>query len=446
VPDRDLPLVSINITVHTGKYLEPEGREGLAELTGYLLIHGGTRNRTAEEIEERLAFLAAQASSGIGNFEGNVGINLLSKDLDEGLQILREVLTEPRFQDDKIALRKKQMLQAMKQRNDESEAIESREYMNLAFGENFWMNKYSTKASVDAITRADIEEFHKKWFDPRAFVVSASGDFDATEMQAKLEKLFGNWPFKDQQPVPEMPKGPELAAPGVYIVDKDVNQGRVSILLPGIKREDPDYFAIQVMNDILGGGGFTSHIMNSVRSDEGLAYSAYSIFQGGTYYSSPFAAAYQSKSRTVTYAAKIVLAELQKMTEKPPTDQELNTSKDGYIQRFPQKFATKSQVAAAFASEEYTGRYATDSKYFQNYRAKIQAVTADDVQRVAKKYLTPEKSVILIVGDKKEISQKMPEHPVELKDITPGPINDVPLRDPLTMKPMTAKEKTATVQ
>ena len=136
-PDRELPLVNIVVYVRTGSYLEPAGKQGLADLTGYLLARGGTKSKTAEDLEERLAFLAAQLSSGVGENQGSVSLNLLSKDLDEGLAILREVLSAPRFQDDKIALRKQQMLQAMKERNDESSAIEDRERGFLAFGDAF---------------------------------------------------------------------------------------------------------------------------------------------------------------------------------------------------------------------------------------------------------------------------------------------------------------------
>ena len=106
VPDRTLPLVNIVVYVHAGTYLEPDGKEGLADLTGHLLAHGGTKSHPAEKLEERLAFLAAQLDSNVGDSQGSVSLNLLSKDLDEGLGILREVLTAPSFQDDKIALRK----------------------------------------------------------------------------------------------------------------------------------------------------------------------------------------------------------------------------------------------------------------------------------------------------------------------------------------------------
>src|SRR5207249_9023621 len=148
--------------------------------------------------------------------EGSVSLNLLAKDLEEGLGILREVLSAPRFQDDKIALRKQQMLQAMKERNDDSRAIESREDGFLAFGENFWANHYSTAASVDAITRGDLESFHKAWFHPNNFVVAASGDFDRDQMVEKLEKLFSDWPFTGKAPGP-IPTNTQFAAPGVYI-------------------------------------------------------------------------------------------------------------------------------------------------------------------------------------------------------------------------------------
>ncbi len=442
VPNRELPLVNISVLVHTGSYLEPDGKEGLADITGYLLARGGTKSMTADALEERLAFLAADLSSGIGDNQGTVSLNLLSKDLDEGLKILREVLTAPRFQDDKIALRKQQMVQAMEQRNDDSSSIEEREAGFLSLGEKFWANRYSTTNSVAGITRADIEEFHKKWFHPGNFVVAVSGDFDRDQMVAKLETLFSDWPSAGAKP-PPIPTDTAFATPGVYLVNKDVNQGRVSIMLPGIKRDNPDYISVLVMNDILGGGGFTSRIMNSVRTEEGLAYSAYSVFPGGVYYPSTFSAGFQSKSRSVSYAASIVFREMKKMAAEPVTESELNTSKRGFIDRFPHQFATKAQVAGVFAQDEFTGRYAREPEFWKTFRQRIEAVSQADVQRVAQKYLLPEKAVVLIVGQKSEITMKLPDHPVALEDLSAGKVTDLPLRDPLTMQPMSTGEKAA---
>jgi len=236
---------------------------------------------------------------------------------------------------------------------------------------------------------------------------------------------------------PPVPTNTMMASPGAYLVNKDVNQGRVAMMLPGMLRSDPDYFPGVVMNDILGGGGFTARIVNRVRSDEGLAYSAGSSLPGGVYYPLTFTASYQSKSRTVAFAAQIVIEELGKMTAAPVTDVELSTTKQGFIERFPRSFGSKAQVAATFAQDEYTGRFKQDPNYWKNYRSKLEAVTKDDIQRVARRLLHPEKMVILVVGQRDEILKGHPDHPMKLTELTNGKLTEVPLRDPLTMKPIT---------
>ncbi len=361
--DHDLPLVNIAVTLKGGTYLDPPGKEGLADLTGYLLTRSGTKNRTPEALEERLAFLAAQLSSGIDDDRGGVTLNLLSKDLDEGLGILREVLTEPRFAEERLKLRKQQLLADMKQRNDDSADIEARERSVLAFGERFYVNRWETQASVDSISRDDLIAFHRRFVHPRNMLIAVSGDVKRDEILGKLDTLFSGWPFPGE-PAPPLPKPDHTMTPGTFLVDKDVNQGRVSILLPGLMRSDPDFLAAQVMNDILGGGGFTSRITKRVRSDEGLAYQAGSALSGGVFYPGVLRALFQSKVRTAAWAARIVLEEMRKMRDGGVTDDELATTKAHFVDTFPHRFANKTRVVEALLDEEFTGRYLTDPDYF----------------------------------------------------------------------------------
>jgi len=438
--NRELPLVNVSLVFRGGTYLDPAGKEGLASLAGYLLTRSGTKSRTPEQLEERLAFLAAQLSSGWGDDRGTVSLNLLSKDLDEGLAILREVLTEPRFAEERIKLRKEQRLSEMKQRNDESAAIEARERDVLVYGTDFYVTRFDTKASLDSLTRDDLVAFQKKWVHPRNVLVAVSGDVDRAAVLKKLDALFAAWPTPGEA-APPVPKPGHVLVPGTFLVDKDVNQGRVSILLPGISRDDPDYFSALVMNDVLGGGGFTSRITNRVRSDEGLAYSAGSQLAGGVWYPGTWRGFFQSKVRTAAYAAEIVLDEVKKIRTGGVTDEELKTAKASFVDTFPRRFATKAQVAGTLLDEEFTGRYRSDPAYYANYRSRVEKVTAADVTRVSQRLLAPDKVTLLVVGKKDDLLNPDPKHPVKFADLTGGKLTELPLRDPLTMKPMAGTSK-----
>lgn len=434
-PDRERPLIDLSVTLRGGSYLDPEGKEGLADLTGYLMARGGIPSKSADELEEELEFLAARLSSSFGGLSGSVSLNLLSKDADRGFEILRAVLAAPQFQEEKLALRKTQILQGLKQRNDDSRNIESRERKFLAYGEDFWGNRHTTAPSLESIRREDLLAFHHDWVHPRNFILSISGDFDRDAMLERLDGLFAAWQHPGKQ-APPVPQDREYGKPGVYIVDKDVNQGRVSIMLPGIRWDDPDYYAIQVMNDVLGGGGFTSRITNRVRSDEGLAYSARSSFPGGAYYPIVFRAGFQSKSRTVAYATSIVLEEIERIMREPVSAEELLTAKRSFIDTFPNNFASPAQVVSAFAGDEMIGRYATQPNYWADYRDNIEAVDIATVQRVAKQRLKLDQVIILVVGQKEKILKGHPDHPVKLDDLAKRRVTELPMRDPLTMKPV----------
>jgi len=429
--DKTLPLVSINLTMRVGGYLVPAGKEGLAGFTGGQMRRGGTKRLSAEALDERLDFLAAQVATGIGDTAGSASLNCLADNLDESLSLFVEILREPRFQEDRLTLAKEQELQEMKKRNDDSADIEGREWSLLLLGEDHFANRFTTAASVAAIERADLQAFHRKWVHPGNMVAAVSGSFDRATMLRKLEAAFSAWPVP-RPLVPPVPSTINTAAPGLYRIQKDVNQGRVSIGLPTVKRDNPDIYALEVMNEILGGSGFQARITRTVRSNEGLAYSAGSGLSFGVYYPGRFRAGFQSKSRTVAYATDLVLGEIRKMRESSVTAEELDTIQKSLIETFPSNFASKAQAVGIFASDEFTKR---DLAFWSSYRERIRAVTAADVARVAKTYLVPERLVILVVGDQKEIDIGDGKHDVALARLAPdGKLVTLPLRDPLTMK------------
>lgn len=432
--ERALPLVNISILVRTGAYLEPAAKEGLAGLTGALIRRGGTQSLSAEELDEKLDFLAAQVSTSIGATSGSASLNCLADNLDEALAVFVEMLKAPRFQEDRLALAREQELQELQRRNDDSGDIEEREWELLLNGPDHFTNRFVTAASLRSITRQDLLDFHGRSFHPAHMVLAVSGAFERAAMLKKLEAAFAGWPGTAPQVAPVPTELGRTAAPGLYRVQKDVNQGRVSMGLPSVRRDSPDVYALEVLNEILGGSGFTSRITKTVRSDEGLAYSAGSSLSFGTYWPGRFRAAFQSKSRSVAYATQLVLAEIARIREAPVSAEELDTIKRNLVETFPSSFASRAQAMGVFAADEYSRR---DPGYWGSYRERIQAVTAADVQRVARQYLVPEQLRILVVGDQKEIGLGDPQHPVTLESLAPArSVIDLPLRDPLSMQPL----------
>lgn len=431
VEDHDLPLVTLTVHIRGGSYLDPKGKEGLAAMTGSLMRTGGTASMSADAFDEEVDFLAANVSSGFGQTTGSASVNFLAKDLDRALAHFVEMLRSPRFQPDRLDLLKTQQLQAMERRNDSTDDIEAREWARLLRGADHFSTAAPTKASVEAITREDLVAFHREHVHPGNFVVAVSGDFRTADMKARLEGALAGWAAGRR--APPVPRPTHTPAPGVYLVDKpDVNQGRVTIGHLGIERGNPDEIAVQVMNEILGGGAFTSRITARVRSDEGLAYSAGSRFAPGIHYPGVFAASFQSRSASCARAAAIVLEEIARIRDVPVSAAELETAKNYLIEVFPRTFASAAAVANTFATDELTGR---DPAYWTTYRDRVRAVTVEEVQRVARQYLDPAKLVILGVGNVADMLRGDPDHPAfSFEKLAGGaPITRIPLPDPLTM-------------
>ncbi|HTY64998.1 MAG TPA: pitrilysin family protein [Acidobacteriota bacterium] len=430
VEDHDLPLVNISVTVRVGPYLDPAGKEGLAAAVASQMRAGGTARYKAEEFDEEADFLAAEISSGMGRTSATAAANFMAKDTDKALELFFDMLRNPAFQQDRLDLFKSQQLQGIERRNDRTEEIEAREWNRLLRGEKHFTSVLSTKASIESLTRDDLVAFHKNNYQPRRFIFAVSGDFQTAEMKAKIEKAMAEW-VSDAPPI-GVPKPNFTPVPGLYMVNKpDVNQGRVSIGHLGIMRGNPDEFALDMMNDVLGGSGFTSRIMNKVRTDEGLAYSAGSNYVPGIYYEGQFRAAFQSKSSTAAQAAQIVIDEIDRIRREKVSAEELETVKNQAIEVFPRYFATASAVAETFADDEFTGR---EPGYWDTYRDKIKAVTVDDILRVAQKYLHPDQLVILAVGNTDDLLKADPDKPqFSFQKMAGGKITRIPLPDPETM-------------
>ena len=425
VEDHELPLIHIAVLVRTGEYLDPPGKKGLAQLVGSQMRSGGTESKPPAVFDEEAAFLAAQISSGIGSLEGTASLDCLSRDLDAGLAMFTDMLRHPGFAEDRLKLARNQALQSMERRNDSTAGIEAREFERLLRGEHFFSAVPSTKASIESIARQDLVDFHAKYYYPANFILAVSGDFETKDMLAKLEKAFAGWSNRPGM-VPRPPKPDFTPTAGIYVVDKKVNQGRVRMGHLGVTIANPDHIAISIMNGILGGSGFSSRIMSRVRSDEGLAYQAGSMFQHGYFYDGMFAALFQSKSASVAQAVAIVREEIARMRSTPVSREELDIEISRAVESFPRRFATAALRASQFAGDDYNQ---VPADYWDRYRQRVQALTPDEIRRVAEKYLQPDKLIILVVGDADAIQKGNPDKPAYKL----GTATKIPLPDPLTM-------------
>ena len=426
----EVPTFELTVLVRTGSMYEPVEKAGLGDVTGYLMRNGGVEGMTAKELDERLALLAAEVSVNIDDSRGRATLFCLSKDMDQGLELFKKVLRTPVYDQEVLDRYRADLLSEMEQRNSSTSDIEAREWNFLMYGDHPCTIPYrSTGKSVNLITREDLVAFHKRYFFPKNFIFAVSGDFKTKDILAKLNSMLDGWP--DQQlNLPTIPDRIPDPQPGVYMIKKeDVNQSRIRLGHIGVKRDVPDQYALTVMNDILGGGGFTSRITRRVRSDEGLAYSTGSRFDRPVLYPGTFQAWFQTKHATAAFGTRLIVDEIKRMrTEKCDTEI-VENSKAGFISNLVNPFSNKHAIVNTFADDRYTGR---PDDYWQNYTKNMQAVTPDDVLAVAQKYLHPDNLVFLVVGDPEAVEEGSDKHEERMSDF--GPITILPLRDPMTLE------------
>jgi len=434
MPSKEFPLVQVVFSFKGGEYLEPADKSGLAEMTGAMLRRGGTKSMKASDVDEELDFLAAQVNTNFGAVTGAATLNCLKSNFDQAFALFMNILREPAFEDEKIAIYRKDTIEDFKQRNDNRQRIAQMQGARLIWGPDHFEGRFPTKETLESITIDDLRAFQQRVVHPGNLIIGVTGDVDTKQILAKLETAMSGW--AKGEPVPDPQDTDHRLNPGLYYVEKDVPQGQVAIAQRGLKRDDPDAIPVDVMNDILGGGGFTARLVKRIRDDEGLVYGVFSSFQDRVYYPGVFFGGFASKNRTVALATKILLEEVEKMRSGQVTEEELEVTKKSFIDTFPRTFESKAGTINVFINDEWTNR---PKDYWQTYRDKVNAVTVQEVQRVAQEHLDPSKMSILVVGKWEDIAPGDPteqreNYKVKMTDF--GEPTRLPLLDPLTLKPL----------
>ena len=425
--NHELPLVSGFALVRTGSLFDPADKKGLAEVTGMVLRSGGTTKATGDQLDESLENIAASVESSIGENRGSLSFSCLRENTDQVMSVFHDFMTSPAFREDKLELAKTQLRSAIARRNDSPGGIAGREFATLVYGRDNpfgWRVEYS---DVDNIHRQDLVDFYKRYYFPANMMLAVYGDFDAAEMRGRIEKLLGDWDYKQPavQPFPSVNAKP---APGVYFAEKpDVTQTFFEIGHIGGLLRDKDYPALQVAADILG-SGFTSRLVQRVRTELGYAYSIGANWGAGFLSPGLFNISGSTKSGTTVETIQVIEEELRKLRNGEVTDAELKTAKDTVLNSFVFFFDTPAKTLNRMVLYEYYG-YPKD--FIFTYQKAVAAVTKADVLRVAQKYLKPDDLTIVAVGNPRNFGKplstlKLPVSSIDLTIPEPKGENENP--------------------
>jgi zinc protease len=401
--DHELPIVNLTAYLNAGSIYEPADKVGLASLTGAALRSGGTLETAPDKLDRELEFMASSIESSINADHASVSLATLTKNLDRTLALFAQVMTKPAFEPSRVELARMHAIEGIRRQNDDPKAIASRE-LNRAIYPGHPLGRVPTLASVRAVTRDDMVAFHKHYFYPVNTTLAVSGDFDREKLLISLEQLFGGWP-NHAPAFPAVPEPKDDASPAVLHVQKDVNQSVIRMGHLGIDKNNPDLYAIKVMDFILG-GGFTSRLTQEIRSNQGLAYNVDSYFETGRRFRAPFIAETETKSETTVRTTTLLRSIIAGMTLAEVSETELKLAKDSIINSFIFGFARSDAVVNQQARLEFYG-YPTG--YLENYRDNIARVTRKDVLRVARKYLQIDAMKLVVVGDEKKFDKPLSE-------------------------------------
>lgn len=402
--DRELPLIAVSLLVRSGSIYEPTGKSGLCSLLSRLLRTGGTHKYPVDKLDEILEFKSAGISGSADYEEMKVSASCLSRDAKDILAFLQEVVFAPTFPEDKLQYEKSRLLQTIQRQNDEPGAIADRHFRKLIYGTHpLGEVSYGTRESVNSITRNDIIKFYKAYFIPNNMIIGVSGDFRMFEMMEMLEQTLGSVPASNKLPdfnikslEPEIP----ASAASVNYIPRELKQSIIRLGQLGIDRLNPDYFAVRLMNAILG-GDTASRMYQAVREKEGLAYSVFSYFYMHLKAPGFFIAGTETRNEKAHTSISLMLDEITKMRQEYVSDNELESTKEAELNRFAFRFDDSQRVVEQCMYLEYIG---LPKDYLETYRTRIMAVTKEDIRRVAQKYLQPDKLMLLLVGDTKNFN------------------------------------------
>lgn len=416
--NHELPLIDAVARIRGGSRTEPAAKTGLVDIYGDVWRTGGTEKHTGDAMDDFLEARAAKVETGANEDSTFISFSCLKADFDPVFAMFVELLQQPTFREEKIGLAKYQMNTAIARRNDDTDSIAEREAAKLAYGPKNPYARVPEYATVAAVTREDLLEWHKQHVHPNNMIFGITGDFDSTQMETKLRQAFDAWQKGPQVEAPQLDFTP--AKPGIYLVSKtDVNQSDVRLVGLGIERRNPDHFAVQVMNEVFG-GGFSSRLFRNLRTKEGLAYSVYGGIGAGWDHPGMATFGMGTKSSTTLEGIEGLRQQMEQLRTSPPTEAELQRAKDSILNSFIFRFDTPGKVLRERMAYEYYG-YPAD--WLERYRAAIDKVTIADVKRVIDKYIHKDQMAVLVVGNPEEFGKPLTTlGAVTNVDITiPGP-------------------------
>lgn len=393
VEDHELPLFRLTLTLKAGYAFDPAAKLGLAQITAGVLRSGGSEKLPGDRMDEVLEGMGGSLESNADVLTTTVGINVLIEDASKSMSMLRDLLLQPAYPEDKLDLELKQWRSAIARRNDDPQGIAEREFDKLMYGADHPFVRQTEYEHLDRIERSDLLDFHRTYYHPTDAYLAVWGDFDTQEVLQQVRDTFGAWPRASVK-YPDIPPVPATSPSVNLAVKESVNQSTILIGHRGTTLEDPDYYALSVMNEILG-GSFGSRLFNEVRSRQGLSYRVGSGLGAGLEYPGIFTVRCGTKSETTVQATRASIEEVRKMKTEAITPEELQRAKDGILNSHVFNFTSKGAIVNRQIAYVRNG-YPPD--FLEQYAKGIAAVSVEDVKRAAGKYLQPDQFATLVVG------------------------------------------------